>query len=278
MQKLSARKWFLAESCAVFSCDVAENKNLREKTVCKKSFDRGETLEGLSGNLLRNFWRSDAGSRLGSFLDSRQREGAVIFPEDVYRALRLTPLESVRVVIVGQDPYPTAGHAMGLAFALNPDVRPLARSLRNIFKELGEEFSRPEPVCGDLTGWARQGVLLINSVLTVEEGQAGAHAGKGWEIFTDSLIRAVAGRKRPCAFLLWGAAAQKKEEMIAASGGRNHLVLKANHPSPLSARRPPVPFFGCGHFSKVNEWLKEQGETPIDWFDIPQGKGAGCLF
>jgi uracil-DNA glycosylase len=268
----------LAQSGELYESNARENKNLREDQVHNGNFDRGETVEGLAGDLLRDFWRSEDGLRLGSFLDSRRSDGAVIFPADPYRALRLTPIESVRVVIVGQDPYPTAGHAMGLAFALNPEVRPLARSLRNIFRELGEEFSRPEPSCGDLTGWARQGVLLINTVLTVEEGQAGSHAGKGWEVFSDSLIRAVAGRDRPCAFLLWGAAAQKKEEMITALGGRMHLVLKANHPSPLSARRPPVPFFGCGHFRKVNEWLKEHGENPIDWFDIPEADGQPRLF
>ncbi|MBQ9240892.1 MAG: uracil-DNA glycosylase [Duodenibacillus sp.] len=248
------------------------------RQVLKRQFNRGETVPGRAGALLRQFWETPAGMGLAEFLDERTAAGATIFPEDPYRALRLTPLESVRVVIVGQDPYPTAGHAMGLAFAVNPLVRPLPRSLNNIYKELQEEFARSAPRCGDLSGWAKQGVLLINAALTVEEGQAGAHAGKGWEQLTDALIGEAAAGPRPCVFMLWGAAAQKKEELIARARVAPSLILKANHPSPLSARRPPVPFLGCGHFRKANEWLSEKGERPVDWFDIPQDAGEASLF
>ena len=248
------------------------------RQVQKKEFNRGETVPGRAGILLKEFWKTQAGQGLADFLDARLQAGATIFPEDPYRALRLTPLESVRVVIVGQDPYPTAGHAMGLAFAVSPRVTPLPRSLNNIYKELQEEFAQPVPRCGDLSGWARQGVLLINAALSVEEGQAGAHAGKGWESLTDALIGEAAARPRPCVFMLWGAAAQKKEELIVRKSTAPCLILKANHPSPLSARRPPVPFFGCGHFRKANEWLEGHGRKPVDWFDIPQPPGEESLF
>ncbi len=246
--------------------------------VSRCAFDRGEDVPGKSGELLRSFWLSPQGLRLGAFLDERVAQGAVIFPSDPYRALRLTPLESVRVVIIGQDPYPTPGHAIGLAFAVARSVAPIPRSLKNIYKELAREYGCGCPQSGDLSAWARQGVLLINAALTVESGQAGAHAGKGWECFTDWLIREVAAGGQPAAFLLWGAAAQKKSPLIEAAGGGRHLILKANHPSPLSASRPPLPFIGCGHFRRVNEWLEAQGKEPIDWFDVPPALGAESLF
>lgn len=185
-------------------------------------------------------------------LAARRDAGATIYPPDPLRALRLTPLDRCRVVILGQDPYHGPGQAEGLAFSVPPGVRP-PPSLRNILKEVG--VAAPH---GSLAAWAERGVLLLNTVLTVEDGAPAAHARWGWESLTDALIRAAAEHSRPKAFLLWGAHAQTKRDLIPA--GR-HLVLTANHPSPLSARRPPIPFIGCGHFATVSEWLHGQGEA-----------------
>lgn len=183
----------------------------------------------------------------------RRQAGATIYPPDPLRALRLTPLPRCRVLILGQDPYHGAGQAEGLAFSVPPGIRP-PPSLRNILKEAGLAADH-----GSLLAWAERGVLLLNTVLTVEDAAPAAHAGWGWESLTDALIRAAAEHASPKAFLLWGAHAQAKRGLIA---GDHHLVLAANHPSPLSARRPPLPFVGCGHFQAVTQWLRGQGE---DW-------------
>lgn len=208
---------------------------------------------------------SEDGQRLGRFIRERLAAGATIFPPRPLRALELTPLESVHAVILGQDPYHGVGQAEGLAFSVAPGVR-LPPSLRNIFKELGAT-----PRDGSLVAWARRGVLLLNACLTVEEGQAASHAKRGWESLTDALLARVAATASPCVYLLWGAHAQAKAGLIeetAARHGRQALVLQANHPSPLSASRPPVPFIGCGHFSRAQEWLAARGESLR--FEIPQ--------
>lgn len=173
-----------------------------------------------------------------------------------FAALALTPPEQVRVVILGQDPYPTAGHAHGLAFSVAPDVRPLPRSLSNIFKELQHDLGVAPPN-GDLRPWARQGVLLLNGCLTVPAGLAGAHARLGWHRLAEEVLARVS--RRPTAFLLWGAHAQGLKPFIRPGA---HLILESAHPSPLSARRG---FFGSRPFSRVNDWLRAQGAAPIDW-------------
>ena len=203
-------------------------------------------------------------SQLRQYLVERKAAGARIFPRgnDWFNALALTPLPAVRAVILGQDPYHGPGQAHGLCFSVLPGVVP-PPSLVNIFKELREDIGFTPPGHGYLAHWAQQGVLLLNSVLTVEQGQAGAHAGKGWERFTDAVIARVAAQEAPVAFLLWGAYAQKKAGFVqdAAQGGR-HLVLRSPHPSPLSAYNG---FFGCRHFSRANAFLEAQGRGTIDW-------------
>ena len=208
-------------------------------------------------------WReSDAGRSLVAFVERRQREGATVFPAEPLRALSLTPLDAVRVVILGQDPYHGAGQAEGLAFSVPPGQK-LPPSLRNIYKELQRDLGQPPSRDGHLIAWARQGVLLLNTSLTVEEGAAGSHAKKGWEALTDALISATAAQASPKVYLLWGAHAQAKAPLIEAAGPQ-HLVLQANHPSPLSATRPPQPFIGCGHFSAAQAWLAARGQA-LDW-------------
>jgi uracil-DNA glycosylase len=201
---------------------------------------------------------------LKAFLLEQKQEGRRIFPKgaEYFRALDLTPLDEVRVVILGQDPYHGEGQAHGLCFSVQPGVR-IPPSLVNIYKEMQEDLGIPPARHGFLEHWAKQGVLLLNSVLTVEQGQAGAHAGKGWERFTDAVIARVAAQEAPVAFLLWGAYAQKKAGFVpdAAQGGR-HLVLRSPHPSPLSAYNG---FFGCRHFSRANAFLEAQGRGTIDW-------------
>jgi uracil-DNA glycosylase len=217
-------------------------------------------------------WRDALGSEfaapymhaLRAFLVERRAAGARIFPKgaDWFNALAHTPLASVRAVILGQDPYHGPGQAHGLCFSVRPGVPP-PPSLVNIFKELRDDLGLPVPGHGHLAHWAQQGVLLLNSVLTVEAGQAGAHANRGWERFTDAVIARVAALDEPVAFLLWGAYAQKKAGFVqdVSQGGR-HLVLRAPHPSPLSAR---TGFFGCRHFSRTNEFLVSRGRGTIDW-------------
>lgn len=206
--------------------------------------------------LLKSFWASAAGQGLARFVQSRLDDGAVIYPAQPLRALELTALADVEVVILGQDPYHGPGQAEGLAFSVPDGVR-LPPSLRNIFQELARDLGGELPASGSLQGWARQGVLLLNTCLTVEQGRPASHAKKGWETLTDALIAACSAHEAPKAFLLWGAHAQSKAGLIDAS---RHLVLQANHPSPLSARRPPVPFIGCGHFGQVKRWLEKNPE------------------
>jgi uracil-DNA glycosylase len=209
--------------------------------------------EGWRG-LVAHFFESTQGQSLLGFLRQRLDAGAAIFPPEPLRALALTPPESVRIIILGQDPYHGRGQAEGLAFSVAPGV-PLPPSLRNIFKELQRDLGEPVPSFpapgGSLVRWARHGVLLLNTCLTVEEGQPASHSGKGWEVLTDAIIREVSGRAEPTVFMLWGSHAQSKRVLIDAS---RHLVLCANHPSPLSALRPPAPFIGCGHFSQARAW------------------------
>ena len=204
--------------------------------------------------LVSEFFRSEAGRGLLTFLESRLQAGAAVFPPQPLRALQLTPPESVRVVILGQDPYHGRGQAEGLAFSVAPGI-PVPPSLRNIFTELRRDPGTPFPPFpepgGSLVRWASQGVLLLNTCLTVEEGQPASHAGRGWERLTDAVIRKVSQDAAPAVFMLWGAHAQTKRVLIDAS---RHLVLLANHPSPLSALRPPAPFIGCGHFSQARAW------------------------
>ncbi len=206
------------------------------------------------------FAASPAGQSLIAFLRGRLADGATIYPPEPLRALALTPPESVRVVILGQDPYHGPGQAEGLAFSVAPGVK-WPPSLRNIFLERQRDLGLAPPPDGSLVPWARQGVLLLNTCLTVEEGAPASHAGQGWEVLTDDVIRHLGSSARPQSFLLWGAHAQKKAALIDA----RHHVLRANHPSPLSARRGPVPFLGCGHFGAVNAWLKGRGAAPIQW-------------
>lgn len=200
------------------------------------------------------FFASAIGQKLLAFLRARLEAGAVIFPPRPLRALELTPAKEVRVVILGQDPYHGRGQAEGLAFSVAPGVA-LPPSLRNIFKELQRDLGTPPPKFpvpgGSLVNWATHGVLLLNTCLTVEEGQPASHAGRGWELLTDSVIQQVSAGDHPVVFMLWGAHAQSKRVLIDDS---RHKVLVANHPSPLSALRPPLPFIGCGHFSQAREW------------------------
>ncbi|MFO1107337.1 MAG: uracil-DNA glycosylase [Amaricoccus sp.] len=194
------------------------------------------------------------------FQRAERAAGKRIFPPEpqILRALALTPLAALKVVILGQDPYHGAGQAQGLAFSVAPGSR-LPPSLRNIFRELEADLGIPVPSTGDLEPWARQGVLLLNTVLTVEEGRAGSHRGRGWEALTDALIAAASAEAPPSAFLLWGAPAQAKAGLIDPI---RHRVLTAPHPSPLSAHRG---FFGSRPFSQANAFLAAQGRAPVDW-------------
>ena len=210
--------------------------------------------------LTEAFFASTQGQSLLAFLSQRLAQGAVIFPPTPLQALALTAPESVHTVILGQDPYHGRGQAEGLAFSVRPGVR-LPPSLRNIFKEIERDLGQPFPSMpnpgGSLVQWAQNGTLLLNTCLTVEEGQPASHAGKGWETLTDAIIAHVAEHSaQPVVFMLWGAHAQSKQKLIAP--GKGHLVLCANHPSPLSALRPPRPFIGCGHFRAALDWLQSQ--------------------
>jgi uracil-DNA glycosylase len=209
---------------------------------------------------------------LKAFLSSERTKGKRIFPmaSEWFRALDLTPLDKVRVVILGQDPYHGAGQAHGLCFSVKPGVPP-PPSLVNIYKELHSDLGIARPAHGFLEHWAKQGVLLLNSVLTVEMGLAASHRDRGWETFTDAIIRLVNARPEPVVFILWGSYAQKKAAFVDSvdKGGR-HLVLKSPHPSPLSAHNG---FFGCKHFSKANAFLESQGMASIDW-SLPAAEAA----
>lgn len=185
----------------------------------------------------------------------------VVYPpaDDIFNAFHFTPLSEVKVLILGQDPYHNVHQAHGLSFSVPLDQQEIPPSLQNIYKELQDDLGCSIPNHGYLKKWADQGVLLLNTVLTVRAHQAGSHQGKGWEQFTDAVIQAVNAQDRPVVYLLWGKPAQSKAKMLT---NPKHLVLKAPHPSPLSAYRG---FFGCKHFSKTNEFLQEHGVEPIDW-------------
>ena len=217
-------------------------------------------LEGLDRGwqpAVESWAQSSQGQSLLDFIRLRQEQGVTIYPADPLRALRVTPLASVRVVILGQDPYHGPGQAEGLAFSV-PAGLSLPPSLRNIFKEMQRDLGQMPPSNGHLGAWAQRGVLLLNTCLTVEDGQAASHAGWGWEALTDALIADAAAHPAPKVFMLWGAHAQSKQALIQASPNR-HLTLQCNHPSPLSAARGASPFIGCGHFSKAQAFLAEQG-------------------
>jgi uracil-DNA glycosylase len=205
--------------------------------------------------------------QINDFVEQQRRDGKVVYPPEnqVFSAFDMTPFEDVRVVILGQDPYHGAQQAHGLAFSVLPGVK-IPPSLRNMYKELADDIEGFEaPTHGYLESWAQQGVLMLNTVLTVEEGKAHSHAKCGWETFTDHIISQLNERAEPIVFLLWGAHAQKKGQAIDE---KKHFVLSAPHPSPLSARRG---FFGCKHFSQTNELLKSQNLPAIDWclpFDV----------
>ena len=217
---------------------------------------------------LENSWQKCLGdefqqpymNQLREFLLQRKRSGAVIFPPGplIFNALNSTPIDQVKVVILGQDPYHGPGQAHGLCFSVMPGVR-TPPSLVNIYKEIERDTGARPPPGGNLQGWAGQGVLLLNAVLTVERGQAGAHQGKGWEQFTDRVVREISAQRDHVVFLLWGSHALKKGAAVDRS---RHLVLTAPHPSPLSAHRG---FLGCGHFSRANQYLVQHGQQPIDW-------------
>lgn len=204
---------------------------------------------------------------LRAFLSAEKSARKTIYPpgNSIFSALDLTPLNEVKAVIVGQDPYHGPGQAHGLCFSVQPGVSQ-PPSLVNIFKEIRQEYpdqaQRLDNQRGSLEAWARQGVLLLNAVLTVERGRAGSHQGKGWEIFTDAIIAVLNEQRDNLVFLLWGSYAQKKGAMVDRD---RHLVLTAPHPSPLSAHRG---YFGCNHFLKANEYLESRGQSPVDWLAV----------
>ena len=201
--------------------------------------------------------------RLGGFLVAEEAAGKPVYPPRGCRlkALELTPLDSVKVVILGQDPYHGPGQAMGLSFAVPEGVK-VPPSLANIYKELEADLGIARPAHGDLSAWARRGVLLLNNTLTVEGGKAASHAGRGWETVTDACVAAVAARAEPSVFILWGSHAQAKAKRIEGLRAGQHCVIESPHPSPLSAYRG---FFGSRPFSRANAFLTEHGRAPVDW-------------
>ena len=208
--------------------------------------------------------------QLSAFLRAEKQAGKRIYPPgpEIFAAFEHTPFDAVRVVILGQDPYHGLGQAHGLCFSVRPGVR-VPPSLENIFKEIQRDLGIARPDHGCLTPWADRGVLLLNSVLTVEDGRAGAHQGKGWEGFTDAAIDALNREREGLVFLLWGSYAQRKGQLIDT---RRHSVLSSVHPSPLSAHRG---FIGCGHFSAANRYLEARGQMPIDWSLPPRSALQG---
>ena len=221
------------------------------------------------GDAAAEFLSTEAGLALAEAIKIRIDAGAVIYPPTPFKALELTPLDQVRVVILGQDPYHGAGQAQGLAFSVSAGVK-VPPSLRNIFKEIGLESNDVAMLNlknGSLVRWAEQGVLLPNTCLTVEGGLPASHAKLGWEGLTDALISLIAKHNKNVVFMLWGAHAQTKQALLQAPESREnrHLVLCANHPSPLSAMRPPAPFIGCGHFGLANVFLVKHRLQPINW-------------
>lgn len=212
-------------------------------------------LEAIGDEFDKSYMRD-----LRAFLAAEKQAGHAVFPAggEIFNALNTTPFDQVKVVIIGQDPYHGRGQAHGLCFSVRDGV-PIPPSLVNIYKELQAEYGITPPKSGDLTHWAQQGVLLLNATLTVRESMAGSHQNKGWETFTDAIIRAVNDKCERVVFLLWGSYAQKKGAFIDRS---KHCVLQAPHPSPLSAHRG---FLGCGHFKAANEHLVKMGKEPIRW-------------
>lgn len=211
-------------------------------------------------NRLKDEFSEEYMGRLREYLLQRKRSGAIIYPPggQIFNALDSIPFDEVKVVILGQDPYHGPGQAHGLCFSVQDSIAK-PPSLLNIYKELQTDLDCNPPASGNLQHWANQGVLLLNAVLTVEQGQAGAHQGKGWEQFTDRVVRELNAARNGLVFMLWGGYAKKKGEAIDRD---KHLVLTAPHPSPLSAHRG---FFGCRHFSKANQWLEQQGKPPVKW-------------
>lgn len=211
-------------------------------------------------NVLNDTFKAEPLVSLKAFLRDEKAQGKVILPHSTlwFNALNTTPLDHVKVVILGQDPYPTPGHAHGLCFSVLPEVKPIPKSLINIYKELQDDLGIGNQN-GHLQSWAQQGVLLLNSVLTVESGKANSHQGRGWEYFTDVIINELNNQSRPIAFVLWGSYAQKKGAIIDSN---KHFVIRSPHPSPLSAYRG---FFGSKPFSKINQFLQQQGQEIIDW-------------
>ena len=209
---------------------------------------------------LADLFEQESMRALGAFLRAEKARGRVIYPPgaSIFAAFEATPFEAVKVVILGQDPYHGPGQAHGLCFSVPPGI-PAPPSLVNILAELGQDVGVPRPPHGNLAAWAAGGVLLLNSVLTVEAGHAGSHQGKGWESFTDAVIERLSASREGLVFMLWGAYAQAKGRLLDRS---RHCVLRAPHPSPLSAHRG---FMGCGHFSAANRYLAGRGLAPVDW-------------
>lgn len=209
--------------------------------------------------ILKSQWEEQYYQKLRKIL-AKEYKNQTIYPDmyDIFNALKYTPYENCKVVILGQDPYHGPGQAHGLSFSVRKGVA-APPSLVNIYKEIESDIGIKPPKSGDLSCWARQGVLLLNTVLTVRANVPNTHAGIGWQTLTDNIIKALNEREKPMVFLLWGANARKKKSLIT---NKNHLCLEAPHPSPLSSYRG---FFGCKHFSKANDFLKNQGQTPIDW-------------
>ena len=209
--------------------------------------------------LLQDEFQKDYYQQLRAFLTEEYKSGPVYPPkEDIFNALKYTSYSDVKLVILGQDPYHGPGQAHGMCFSVRPGV-PMPPSLQNIFKELHDDIGIFPPKTGYLVPWAREGVLLLNTVLTVRDGQPNSHKNQGWEQLTDRIITLLGEREQPIVFLLWGSHARKKKELIHAP---QHLILECAHPSPLSAHRG---FFGCEHFSKANQFLYDHGIDPIDW-------------
>lgn len=221
---------------------------------------KDDELDAAWSEVMRSEFSKNYFHDLLQFLNEEAQRGKIIYPhpKDMFNAFKLTPLSKVKVVILGQDPYHGLGQAHGLSFSVRPG-QAIPPSLKNIYKELTRDLKIPPANHGHLVRWAEQGVLLLNTVLTVEAHQAGSHQDKGWEQFTDQVIKTLDEKKQNLVFLLWGAHAQKKASKLSSN---RHCLLKAPHPSPLSAHRG---FIGCSHFSKANEYLIDQGLGPIDW-------------
>lgn len=228
------------------------------KNNCKKRMSQSVSIHESWKNELSKEFESEYFKNLKAFLVEEKKKHIVYPPgNQIFSAFNHTPFEAVKVVIIGQDPYHGQGQANGLCFSVSPGI-PKPPSLNNIFKELNTDLGIPIPQSGNLEPWANQGVLLLNATLTVRANQAGSHQKKGWEQFTDAVIRTVSDHKKGVVFLLWGNFAHTKEALIDAN---KHFILKAAHPSPLARGA----FFGCKHFSKTNKILEHQGILPIDW-------------